>query len=719
VIVKRFEGKKHIPVLLVAAVLLLTLPVHAQSGPSFANAVAFGSGGYAALSVAVADVNGDGKPDLLVANLCVTSVCSSNGTVGVLLGNGDGTFRTAVTYGSGGYGPSAVAVADVNGDGKPDLLVANQCASSCSGSSPGVGTVGVLLGNGDGTFQPVVTYPSAGYFGHALAVADVNGDGKPDLLVTIQCSSIPCSSNSMVGVLLGNGNGTFQTVMTYGAGGYASQSIAVRDVNGDGKPDLLVANQCASYGNCAQGGGAGVLLGNGNGSFQTAVSYASDGIADSVAVADVNGDGKPDLLVANYCVPTNCPGSANGTVAVLLGNGDGTFRTAVTYGSGGYAQPSVAVADVNGDGKPDLLVASQCANSSCPGNGEVGVLLGKGDGTFQPVVTYGSGGYDASSLAVADVNGDGKPDLLVANQWISSSNSSSGTVGVLINTTPKATTTTTLVSSSNPMFSGVSVTFTATVTPNGATVPTGSVTFNDGATVLGSGTLNGSAGVATLATTSLTSPGTHSITAEYDGDGFNLRSTSSVVTVTVNAATFAFSASPTSQTISNGASASYNLSATPSGSYTSQISFSCTFSPSSSATCAASPVTPDANTATTTLMISGATPAAAVVHTAAADGPRLFPLYGFWMPMGFAGLLLSGVGKRSRVRPLRYLLLLATLLVVDTALLGCGGASAPTSPPSRQPQTYQVTITAMAPATSSGSSEAVTTTQTVSLTVNP
>ena len=184
----------------------------------------------------------------------------------------------------------------------------------------------------------------------ALAVADVNGDGKPDILATIHCGTNPCSSDDLVGVLLGNGNGTFQAAVTYSSGGYAAESIAVHDVNGDGKPDLLVSNQCASYGNCTNGGGVGVLLGNGDGTFQTAVSYSSTGIADSVAVADVNGDGKPDLLVGNYCAPNNCPGGTTVTVAVLLGNGDGTFRTAVTYGSSGYAQPSVAVADVNGDG---------------------------------------------------------------------------------------------------------------------------------------------------------------------------------------------------------------------------------------------------------------------------------------------------------------------------------------------------------------------------------
>jgi hypothetical protein len=117
-----------------------------QSGLNFAPVVVYGSGGYEAFSVAVADVNGDGKPDLLVANYSDSS--GLNPTVGVLLGNGDGTFQASVTYSSGGYGALSVTVADVNGDGKPDVLVANACGNSCSSAN---GSVGVLLGNDDGT----------------------------------------------------------------------------------------------------------------------------------------------------------------------------------------------------------------------------------------------------------------------------------------------------------------------------------------------------------------------------------------------------------------------------------------------------------------------------------------------------------------------------------------------------------------------------------------
>ncbi|MGC1961612.1 MAG: VCBS repeat-containing protein [Candidatus Sulfotelmatobacter sp.] len=400
---------------------------------NFAPAVAYGSGGFSATSVAVADVNGDGKPDLLVANTCASYGDCYNGTVGVLLGNGDGTFKPAVTYPSGGYGADFIVVADVNGDGKLDLVVAHQCVSYSTCATPSsIGVVGVLLGNGDGTFQPALTYDSGGYLGIAVAVADVNGDGKPDLLVSNLCASYTtaCSSGT-VGVLLGNGNGTFQPAVTYGSGGYNQfgrspelATLAVSDVNGDGKPDILVPNQCASSANC-NNGTVGVLLGNGDGTFQAAVTYDSGGsFPDSVAVADVNGDGRPDLLVAN---------TISFSVSVLLGNGDGTFQTAVSYYSGEQTW-SVTAGDVNGAGKPDLVVPQF---SGAVGEvSEVAVLLGNGNGTFQPYLldlVFPSGGYAAAQAVIADVNGDGKPDLVVVNETPNPQGVYDGVVGVLIN----------------------------------------------------------------------------------------------------------------------------------------------------------------------------------------------------------------------------------------------------------------------------------------------
>lgn len=494
---------------------------------NFATAVSYNSGGYLSQALAVGDVNGDGKPDLLAANWCSGSDeagCVGNGAVGVLLNNGDGTFQAPVTYDSAGNNTTSMAVADVNGDLKPDLLVANNCIDSSNCDN---GIIAVLLNNGDGTFQAALPCGAGGYQPHAVAVADINGDGNPDLLVANNCgSSGACAEGGLVGVLLGNGDGTFQAAITYGSGGYGADSVVVGDVNGDGRPDLLVASNCVDSSNC-ENGTVGVLLGNGDGTFQAAVTYGSGGYqANSVAIGDVNGDGRPDLLVTNRCLDSsNCE---NGTVGALLGNGDGTFQVAVAYSSGGHDAASVAIGEVNGDGLLDLLVANQCASSTtCANGGTVAVLLGSGDGTFQLAVPYGSRGNQSAAVAVGDLNADGKPDVIVANQCFDTS-CAGGSVSVLLNITPKVSTTT-LISSLNPSTFGQTVTFAATVAPSA----TGTITFTDGTNTLGTAPLAN--GTATL-TTSALAAGTHSITAAYSGDANFTASSSSALPQTVQPA---------------------------------------------------------------------------------------------------------------------------------------------------------------------------------------
>jgi hypothetical protein len=493
------------------------------SGLSFDPAVAYGSGGYILTSMAVADVNGDGKLDVLLANQCSSDISCANGTVSVLLGNGDGTFQTAVTYGSGGTNALAIAVGDVNRDGKLDLVVANQCVNTnnCDNS-----TVGVLLGNGDGTFGTAVAYNSGAWDAESVAVADVNGDGKLDLVVTHNCATSTVCVDGVVGVLLGNGDGTFQAAVNYDSGGVGARGVAVGDVNGDGKPDLLVASYCLpNPQGCVntEDGAVGVLLSNGDGTFQPPVVYdsgANGGFA--IAVADVNGDGKLDVLISN---------ELSNNVAVLLGNGNGTFETAKTYGSGGQYPNSVVVADVNGDGKPDLVVVNlYCCGTST--DAYVGVLLGNGDGTFQTAVSYGTAGFFARSVAAGDLNRDGKADLLVANQCPVST-CPNGVVGVLINSAPTITTTS-LVSSLNPSNFGQSVSLTATTIPQGQGVPTGTVNFLDGSKSLGIVRINAS-GTATLTTAAL-AVGTHKITAAYSGDANFAASTSPIVSQVVQGA---------------------------------------------------------------------------------------------------------------------------------------------------------------------------------------
>jgi len=395
----------------------------------------------AATAVAVADVNGDGKPDLVAAN-CAAGTCSfqGQGTISVLLGNGDGTFQDAVNYWSGGWLPTSVMIADVNGDGKPDILVTNE----------GYG-INILLGNGDGTFQPVsdvagVETPLK------LLVADINGDGKLDLVVL----------SGSIGVLLGNGDGTFQPIVSYEECiGCLPSSLAMADVNGDGNLDLLVA-----YWN---GASIGIRLGNGDGTFQSETLFSVGMQPSSLAAADVNGDGHIDLVVTNLCLG-GC--NVNGTVAVLLGNGDGTFQTPARYGWDEYGAQSIAIADLNEDGKPDLVVGGvSCLERCGPGPSGIGVLLGMGDGTFQPTIPYSPSTAIGDHVLVADLNRDNRPDVVSINPG------PGGFLQVWMHV-GDIRTTTALTSSLNPSVFGQPVTLTANTGSSSGT-PTGTVELFD------------------------------------------------------------------------------------------------------------------------------------------------------------------------------------------------------------------------------------------------
>jgi hypothetical protein len=482
--------------------LLATLAVNSQAAViGFAKPVLYSSGGFRANSVSVGDFNGDGYPDL-----ALTTGCTEYGCVGVLLGNGNGGFRPAMTYNSGTYGDALwLAAADVNEDAKLDLIV--------SGGACCYWYVSVLLGNGDGTFQNPVSYASGGYEAGSVAVGDVNGDGHPDLVVV---NALQWGQNESgyggVSVLLGNGDGTFKPAVIYNCGSYA-HFVAIADLNGDGKSDLVITHAGKLP--------VDVLLGNSDGTLEPAVGYDLGGVgAVTVAIGDVNRDGKLDLVVANGNEYWN--GHWTGTVAVLTGNGNGTFQQAVVYDVGELSANSVAIGDVNGDGKPDLLVATMYMWAGS-GNGAAVILPGNGDGTFQNSVFYNTGPHhpwsEANSIAVADVNGDSKPDLLVTT--------ANGYVSVLFNNFV-ARTTTTLASSLNPSFVGQSVTFIATVASE-LGVPDGQlVTFYDGTTLLTSAALAG--GKAAYTTSSL-SEKTHYIKAKYAGHVFEKPSLGSLMQV--------------------------------------------------------------------------------------------------------------------------------------------------------------------------------------------
>jgi Bacterial Ig-like domain (group 3)/FG-GAP-like repeat len=485
----------------------------------------YNSGGFYANSIAVADVNLDGKPDLIVANNCTSwAVCMQDpeGIVAVLLGNGDGTFQAARRFGTGNSGGTSVFVADVNGDGKPDLLV----ATYCFGGDCDTGGVAVLLGNGDGTFQTAQIYRSGGYHAGSIFVADVNGDGKPDLAVANSCSTrANCGQETggplgNVGVLLGNGDGTFQPATSYASGGGLADSVAIADVNGDGKADLVVGQQCLDSSTCKTGV-VGVLIGTGDGSFLPVVNYSQVDRVYSMAVADVNHDGKVDIVVGNYY-----------TVGVLLGNGDGTFQAVQTYNADSDEAQSIAVGDVNGDGNPDLVVASWTCAGICY-HAWVSVLLGKGDGSFQAVEKHNSYGNVATSVALADLNGDTKPDMVVANLCAFGSNCLDQGGAVVFLNRSRFFTTTTLSSSLNPSIYGQTVTLTATVGAGPLQQLSGTVTFKNSGVVLRSADVNGL--VATMTTVNLPA-GTLSITASYNGNPLSLKSTSTPLSLVVNQA---------------------------------------------------------------------------------------------------------------------------------------------------------------------------------------
>lgn len=473
---------------------LLTATALPGMSQIFKPAVLYSSGGQAATAVVVADVNKDGNADVIVTN-------SISGSVSVLLGNGNGTLQPAVTYPVIYGGADAVAVGDLNGDGWPDLAVVSNggyCAEPC---------VSVLLNKGDGTFDPAVGYSSGGFDVSSIVISDVNGDGRQDLVFTDFCVSGACDGNAAVGVLLGNGDGTFGSPTLYSLKGqsYPLSVIAV-DLNGDGKPDLVVANDTTT--------GSGivtVMLNKGDGTFPTQVTYPTAGVVPSCVIAvDMNRDGKLDLVVSNL---------DSGSVSVLLGKGNGIFGAAVAYPAVTYAD-SIAIADFNGDGSPDVVIA----NGNDGGDigttvfGNVTVLLNNGDGTLRaPVTMYSTEGRNANSVAVAKLNSAANPDLVVANGCDGYKDvCPSGGVAVFLGTPDR--TTTVLTSSANPSNPGQAVTFTASISATEGPIPSGTVVqFYSDTKKVGTGTtLNG---VAQFTTSSLAA-GTHSIKASFPSSTF-------------------------------------------------------------------------------------------------------------------------------------------------------------------------------------------------------
>jgi len=348
--------------------------------------------GTTPLAIASGDFNGDGKVDLVVANVG-TPGAGDDGSVSILLGNGDGTFQPANNI-AAGKNPISIAVGDFNGDSRLDF----------AGADSGNSTVSVLLGKGDGTFQAPVSY-ATGVGPTFIAEGDFNEDRRIDLVVAN-------NGGSTVSLLLGNGDGTFQSHVDYATGGFPS-SIAIADLNGDSHLDIVVT------------GAGGVLLGNGDGTFQRVVNYGS---FFDVAIGDFSGDTRPDLLVTFQ-------GGFNVDVGLLAGNGDGTFSTfssISTVNTGVCHNRYPLAADFNGDGKLDLAIMGGFSTQSgvCAGHHlDVVLLITNGDGTFQAPVTFSATDAANNILGAAsfDLNADNSPDIVTVN--------SDNTLTVLLNAT--------------------------------------------------------------------------------------------------------------------------------------------------------------------------------------------------------------------------------------------------------------------------------------------
>jgi hypothetical protein len=327
--------------------------------------------------VAMADLNRDGKLDLVTVN-------DDEDTVSVFLGTGDGRFLAKVDYAVGSR-PNVLALGDLDGDGTPDVVVVNTASKSVS----------VLLGASRGKLAAAVDY-ATGSGPWALALADLNGDGKLDVAVV---------GYDGVDVLLGAGGGKLGAKVHYNSIA-PPEAVAIADMNGDHKLDIVVITWSSSL---------SIRLGNGDGTFSDEVTDPAGDYSTAGAVGDLDGTGGLDVVTIN----TN-EGDGNG-LSVVLSTGGGKLAAPVDYPTGGHAEAdnpyyspggvnspeSVVLADVNADGKLDVIEAN-CTS------GTVSVLLGTGGGKLAPKVDYATGG-SPRSVAAGDLNGDGKLDLAITN----------------------------------------------------------------------------------------------------------------------------------------------------------------------------------------------------------------------------------------------------------------------------------------------------------------
>jgi hypothetical protein len=578
---------------------------------------------FAGVIPAVADFNGDGKVDLLTSG-------GVYNTLSLMLGKGDGTFEPRVDF-EPGTGPGVTG--DFNHDGKPDFAVVVPCDSSCISSF-----VRVYIGNGDGTFKPHVDY-AVPFTANFLAAADFNSDGQLDLAVTF--STIP--PNHGLRILLGNGDGTFSNFgdLTLEAVG----NVVTADFNGDGKTDLATADEWNSSFN--------ILLGNGDGTFQAPVNYMVPPGLAVLAVGDINGDNKPDLIAGSD------PALSVGLVSVYLGNGDGTFKPPVEYDPGTPVL-SLAVADFDGDHHVDLAVGGL-------NNPFVNILRGNGDGTFNSPLAYTVGGAPGG-LAVADFNADGKPDLAAPNY--------SYTASVLLNI------------ANIPMFTlsaGINGSGSVRIDPGGTLCSANcSKSFATGTAIILTATADSGSSFSGWSGGGCSGTGTCSVTLTSD----------QTITATFLTPEFSLSASdPAPNPISSGQSSMATINAAALGGFSGAVSLICSVqpSPAHAPQCSLNPnsITPG-TPATLTIATTAPTAAQALPF---ANPSR--PFNALWLPI--AGLALAGIsfgsprGKKTKLASFLLCSLLVAGLVFQAACGGGGGGNGGGG--GTPPDSYTITIT--------------------------